>query len=283
MNVERASILENRGGVEAVIARAPDHVRAAINATRVRRGLSPVLSIRDYQRLDQERRIAEAAAIESEKKRTVGVWVNGPRGSLVPASSVSKTIGRRLATRTPSKGPLITRVLMITAYGDAAAQAVRGRHPETIAHNAFGTAADLNREKGWTLRSCHGGPLLATAGERLLAHDCNAGLVIEWIPDMSLPWNRDAVRAIEEGNSACSVGMVIRESRLAKLPHTVNMITRARLSHLALLGSDHVPAYAGARAKVFRSSWRDDQDELRKQIAATVDRARWFARQSRGY
>ena len=117
----------------------------------------------------------------------------------------------------------------------------------------------------------------------LRAHDCDAGLVIEWIPDMTLPWNCDAVRAIDEGQSACSVGMVIRESRLTKLPHTVNMITRARLTHLAILSGDHLPAYAGARAKVFRSSWRDDPDELQKQIASTVERARWFSRRAQGY
>lgn len=281
MSVEKASLVEDRSAVETVIARAPDHIRAAINRARIARGLTPVLSVRDYQRLDQERRIVDA--IQSEQIRGPGVWVNGPRGSLVPASSIGKSWSGSKTVRTQARGRRITRVLMVAAYGDASAWAVRGSIPETIAFNAFGSAAELNCEKGWTLRSGHGGPLLATAGERLRAHDSTAGLVVEWIPDMALAWNRAAVQAIEDGKTACSVGMKIAETRLARLPHPVSMITRARLEHVALLDDDYRPAYPGARAKVFRDVFENDRDELRKQIEATIERARWFARQSRGY
>ncbi|MFM8497378.1 MAG: hypothetical protein ACKOEM_17935, partial [Planctomycetia bacterium] len=280
---ETADGMQHRTQSEEVIARAPDHIRAAINGTRIRRGLAPVLSIRDYQRLDQERRLAEAAAVESEKRRGSGVWVNGPRGSLVPWTPKTKIATRAPVNPATSRGPLVDRVLLVAAYGDATARAVRSHLPETVAFNAFGSATDLNRDKRWSLRSGHGGPVLAYAGDRLRAHDSSAGLIVEWIPDMTLSWNRETVRAIEEGRTACSVGMVIGETRLTRLPHLVNMVTRARLTHVAILDGDHLPAYAGARAKVFRSSWRDDRDELRKQIESTIERARWFARQSRGY
>jgi len=279
MIIETASI-QTRSYGEEVIARAPDHVRAAINRKRVKSGMAPVLSVRDYERLDQERRAAEVAAVEAERRST-GVWIERS-GRLVPVKAGparGPTTSRSTAT-TKSRGPLVDRVLIVATYGDAPSANVRGGLPETIAHNAFGPAATLNAERGWILRAGHDGPCLATAGERLRAHDTPAGLVVEWLPDLSTPWAADAVRAIEAGHNATSVGMVVRSSRTSRLPKLTKMITDARLLHVALLGPGSSPAYPGARAKVFRSSWRDDADELRRQIDEVLERARWFDRQA---
>jgi len=277
MIIETASI-QTRSYGEEVIARAPDHVRAAINRKRVKSGMAPVLSIRDYERLDQERRAAEVAAVELERRRTAGVWIERG-GRLVPVTT-SKT-RKPAATRTSSKGPVVTRVLLVAAYGDATAADVRGRLPETIAADAFGRADELNRSRGWQLRDGHGGPMLATAGERLRAHDTSAGLVVEWIPNLAFPWDGEAVRAIENGSTAVSVGMKIAETRTVRLPRPTTMVTRAKLTHLAILRGDERPCYAGARAIVFRAVWRDDPDTLRRNLDAAIERARWFDRQAR--
>jgi hypothetical protein len=171
----------------------------------------------------------------------------------------------------------VTRVLMLPCYGEAPAHAVRGALPETIAHGAFGPAADLNRWGGWALLRGHEGPKLAIAGQRLRAHDSNAGLIVEWLPDLTLEWNREAIRAIEAGRNACSVGMQIATRRLSRLPDPVSMITEARLLDVALLLAGETPAYRGARAKVFRA-FRDDPAELRKNIADVIEHARWHSR-----
>jgi hypothetical protein len=275
---------DNRGHdrtIEAIVARAPAHVRRNINAKRTARGLAPILSRADYQRLD-ELRAAEAARLADLEQRGPGVWVSGPRGTLMPATS-SKPIVARPAARGTSRGPLVTRVLLMVAYGEASAADVRGKLPETILRGAFGSADELNREKGWTLRAGHHGDPLAVAGERLRAHDTPAGLVVEWIPDPRLPWDQDAVRAIEEGRNAVSVGMVIKETRVSRILTPTTLITRARLSHIALLVAGENPCYAGARSKVFRSAWRDDRDELRRHIDETINRARWYSRRAEGW
>jgi hypothetical protein len=267
MSIEYAAAVEDRAGVAAVILRAPPAIRETINRARVARGLTPISPAR-----------ADAIATAGEPRQGPSVWIANPDGSLSPARS-SRPAARKPATNaTSSKGPLVTRVLMTVAYGDATAADVRGRLPETIAFNAFGSSAVLNADNGWSLQGGHNGAVLATAGSSLRAHDTPSGLIVEWLPNMALPWNRDAVQAIEEGRNAISVGMKILETRLARLPRLLKMVTRAKLTHVALLQDGQRPCYAGARAKVFRSSWRNDPDELRKQIDETITRARWYVR-----
>lgn len=281
MTIEYAA--DQRGhdrGIEAIVSRAPAHIRRSINAKRNARGLAPILSRADYQRLEALR-AAEVSKLADLERRGPGVWISGPRGTLISATS-SKTIAARAAARGPSKGLLLTRVLLLVSYGDASAASVRGRLPETIAAGAFGSADELNREKGWALRAGHRGGTLAVAGQRLRAHQTPAGLVVEWLPDLRLPWDQDAVRAIEEGQNGVSVGMVIEETRVSRIPRPATMITRARLTHVALLGEGEEPCYAGARSKVFRSIWRDDPAELRRHLEEIVTRARWYSRRAEG-
>jgi hypothetical protein len=143
---------------------------------------------------------------------------------------------------------------------------------------AFGAAANLG--PGWTLRAGHDGPLLAVAGPRLRAHDTPIGIVVEWHANLALPWAADAVRAIEAGKTGVSVLMRDAERKLARLPRLTEVVTRARLLHVALLVNGERPAHPGARAKVYRMVRRDDADLLRQHLAAAVDNARWFARQA---
>ena len=70
--------------------------------------------------------------------------------------------------------------------------------------------------------------------------------------------------------------------RINAKTYWLGRVTYARLVHVAILGDDERPCYPGARAKVFRFAWCDDSDKLRRQIAETVKRCRWYARQARG-
>jgi hypothetical protein len=247
--------------VEMALRNAPPAIRLAVNRSRVAAGLSPVLSASRSLALLQAAGRARAAAELAEIGR--------------PSSTSRTTPPARPA---PSRGPLVTRVLMTLTEGDADAAAVGRQLPEAIDPSAFGAAASLG--PGWTLRAGHNGPLLAVAGPRLRAHDTPAGLVIEWLPDVALPWAADAVRAIESGKSGVSVLMRDAERKLARLPRLVEVVNRARLIHVALLTDGERPAHPGARAKVYRMVRRDDPDVLRRQLAAAVDNARWFVRRA---
>lgn len=286
MNVQHASAGESRSGVEGVIASAPDHIRRSINAKRAALGLSRVLSTRDAQQLAERTLAAKGDALEVEA-RGCGVWVNGPDGRLVPASTRSgstvwatpRSTPSRAATRSPAIGSTITRVLILPAYGDAPAAHVRGRLPETIAPTAFGPAADLNRYGGWSLQTGHYGQRLAEAPGRLRAIDTPHGLVVEWRADLRLPWDLDAVRAIEQ-RAGVSVGMSIVSTRAVRLPQLTTMVVEARLDHIAILGPDERPAYRAATAVVFRNATRDDPAELNRQIAKLVAEARFRIRRT---
>lgn len=274
MTIENASMIEGRGGVEAVIERAPAHVRSAINRARIARGLSPVFTAAEL-----EARYAGLATAKVAQPAGPGVWVSGPRGSLVPASASRST--RRPAQRKQARGPIVDRVLLVPTFGDEPAQTTGNPIAETVARGAFGSAAELNKYGGWELQDGHNGPILATAGERLRAHDTAEGLIIEWLPDSTIAAHRDIVAAIERGRSAVSVGMKIASAQLNKFGNLVRTITEARLTHIAILPTDYVPACPGARCKVFRSAWRDDPAELRKHIGELIARARWFDRQAK--
>jgi hypothetical protein len=261
----------------SAIARAPAHIRAAINRTRATRGLPVVLSTRDYQQLAEARVAAEATAQVAEARRS-GVRLNGPRGSLVPADS---RLTKRPAQRKQARWPIVDRVLIVPTFGDEPARQGGPPIAETVARGAFGSAAELNEFGDWTLQYGHHGPILATAGERLRAHDTAEGLVVEWLPDSTIAAHRDIVAGIERGRSGVSVGMKIASARINRFGNLVRTITQARLTHIAILPADHTPAYPGARSKVFRSAWRDDPAELRKHIDEVFARARWFDRQAK--
>lgn len=273
--IERAAYMgEHRGGVEAVIANAPAAVRRSINQARARRGLAPVFTAAEL-----EARYAGRATAKVAQPAGPGVWVSGPRGSLVPASASRST--KRPAQRKQARGPVVDRVLIVPTFGDEPARQGGPPIAETVARGAFGTAAELNELGGWTLQDGHHGPIIATAGERLRAHDTADGLIVEWLPDSTIAAHRDLVAAIERGRSGVSVGMKIASAQINKLGNLVRTITQARLTHVAILPTDYVPAYPGARCKVFRSAWRDDPAELRKHIGELIARARWFDRQAK--
>lgn len=273
--IERAAYMgHSGGGSEAVIARAPAHIRAHINRARAVRGLEPVFTAAEL-----EARLAGRAAHQAAGPVGPGVWVNGPRGPLVPAPASRLT--RRPATRKQARGPVVDRVLILPTFGDEPARPGGPPIAETVARGAFGTADELNTYGGWTLNDGHNGPILATAGERLRAHDTPEGLVVEWIPDNTVAAHRDLVAAIERGRNGVSVGMKIGSARIDRFGQLVRTITEARLTHIAILPTDHVPCYPGARCKVFRSAWRDDSAEMRKHIDELIERCRWFDRQAK--
>lgn len=281
MQIKQFADQREENGAAAAIARAPEHIRRSINAVRATRGLSPVLSVADAQAL-AERQLADQAAVQAREHRGTGVWLNGPGGTLVPASRSRSIPVRPAARSTPSAPTRGTRVLMLVAYGEAPAANVRGELPEAIAGGAFGSADELNKVIGsFDLRSGHRGPRLAVAGSRLRAIDSRHGLIVEWLPN-ERSWDREAVRAIESGRNAVSVGMKVRQSRTARLPYPTRFITDARLDHVALLlDGDERPAYAGACARVFRFAALDDEAELRRHIDALVASARFKSNRAR--
>jgi hypothetical protein len=272
--IERANMIEGRGGVEAVIERAPAHVRSAINRARIARGLSPVLTAAELE-------ARHIRPVTDKVAHTAGpsVWVNGPRGSLVPATPARAT--RSPTPQPKARGPVVDRVLIFPTFGDEPANTTGNPIAETVARNAFGTAGELNKYGGWTLQDGHHGPILATAGERLRAIDTPEGLVVEWLPDSTNADHRDIVAAIERGRSGVSVGMRVGSARINRFGNLVRTITQARLTHISIVPTNYTPAYPGARSKVFRSAWRDDPAELRKHIDELVARARWFDRQAK--
>jgi hypothetical protein len=282
MKLETASMVENRSEVEAVIARAPDHARAAINAVRVRRGLSPVLSIRDYQRLDQERRIAEAAAVEVERRRTVGTGVNDPRGSLVPAASQSN---RRPAARAAASPTVPWRIVIVPCFGDAKSTNV-GPNGEYIVPGAFGDARSLNATRGaWSIQWQHDGPTLAAAGSRLRAVDSEVGPVAVWDLDPQSPMAAEVVSAFARNGDklAASVGMTIHDIRPSPLTRGAKWIARADLDHVAILpNASKQPLYKGAVA-LLRRRQSTDSATLRKHIDAAIAEARFRDRRAKGW
>lgn len=261
--IEQASNHRDAKYAEQSLRNAPANIVAAVNRARKLAGL-PAIGM-------PEARIDDAAP-------AIGVYWDpasphrprSPAAARLPAPPVRA-----------SRGALVTRVLMMPAYMDAAALDVGRSLPESISAGAFGPAADLNRG-AWSLRDDHGGPAFDYAGPRLRAIDTPHGLVIEWQPNMRMVWAADAVRAIEEGRNAVSAGMWILERRISHLPHPVEMITRARLDHVALLIGGERGCYPGSRARVFRSAWSDDRAELEKHIEELIATCRWYARDGRG-
>lgn len=263
MTIEYASNDGGAGYAETALRNAPAHVVAAVNRARTRIGLPPI----------------PHAGAGGNVARACGVYwdpasPHRPRGSALAATPRAPAAARGTE--------LVTRVLVAPCYMDAAAQDVRRSLPEAIAPGAFGTAAGLNAAADWSLNDDHDGPVYDYAGSKLRAVDTAHGLVLEWLPNLRLPWARDAVHAIEEGRNAVSVSMLIDERRIAHVPHPVELVVRARLSHVALLTRGQRGAYSGGRAKVFRFARAGDQAELQKQVDELFATCRWHARQSGG-
>lgn len=269
------TVVERRGGVEygtedrgtayaeRSLRNAPAHIRRSVNVARRRRGL------------------AEIAAPRPEPTGSPGVWVvDRKTGRLVPASA-ARTIGttsRSPTRKTPTR--VVERVLILPcpSFTDAPGRNIGATLPETISPRAFGAAADLNREKSFTLQFGHHGPKLAYAGEALRAHDTAYGLVIEWILDGRMPMAREARQAIKAG-CGVSVALKVHESRTMRLPFPTTTVTRATLYHIAILDEDK-PAYPAACAMSFPGSRVGDTDELRRQIGKVVAEARFRWRRS---
>jgi len=263
------TVVERRGGVEYAsegrataavtrsLAHAPPHIRRRVNEIRRRSGLAEIASPRP-------------------EPTGPSVWVMRD-GRLVRASSVASLPSARTkpSPRVSTLPQLLTRVLILPAYGDAPAAHVGGRLPETISPTAFGRAADLT---DWDLRLGHHGARLVLPGQRLRAHDTPHGLVVEWLVDHRLPMAGDALRAIKAG-AGVSVAMKVAESRTMRLPSPTTVVTQARLLHVAIIPDDQ-PAYGAATALAFPSSRPGDAGELRKQIEKVVAEARFRQRRS---
>ena len=268
------TVVERRGGVEFAredratayaersLRHAPAHIVRRVNAHRRRAGLTEIATPRP-------------------EPTGPGVWVLDKRtGRLVPASA-ARTIGttsRSPARSTPAK--IVERVLLLPcpSFTDAPARNLGAMLPETISPRAFGAAADLNREKSFTLQLGHHGPKLAYAGEALRAHDTAYGLVIEWILDPCMPMAREARQAIKAG-CGVSVALKVHESRTVRLPWPTTSVTRATLYHIALLDEDR-PAYPAACAMSFPGSRVGDTSEINRQIEKLIAESRFRWRRS---
>jgi hypothetical protein len=261
--------IERRGGMEfasedratAAVARsaahAPPNIIRAINRNRRAAGLAEI-------------RVARP------EPTGPGVWVRDrTTGRIVPVGS--STPPARPTTPRASPPAIRTRVLILPApsFTDAPARNLGTMLPESIAPTAFGRAEELNRDRGFDLRLGHAGPKLAYPGTALRAIDTPHGTVFEWIVDPRMPLAGEALRAIKAG-CGVSVGLKIGETRTLRLPYPVNVVTRARLEHVALLDQER-PAYPAATAMAFPYSTVGDADELRQQIDKVVAEAqfRW--------
>ncbi len=269
---ETASFERSADHSAGVIARAPDHIRAAINRNRAARGLPVVLSTREYQQLAEARVAAEATAQVAEARRS-GVWVD-QGGRLMAAGSPTKPARTTSRSTSPARVLLPYRVVVVPCYGDAG-----HGYREHVAPTAFGDAAALNASPSWSLRYGHRGPTLQLAGQRLRAVDSIAGPVLVWEPDPRAPMTPDVVEAFERsinGTMPVSVGMTIKRARPSRIVRGATMIAEARLGHVAILfDADDRPVYGSAVAMFRRSQWKDDKADLDAHIAAAIGEARF--------
>jgi hypothetical protein len=259
---EQASIHDRgRLTIEASLRNAPPQIVAKVNRARRQVGLPEI----DLPAGRDDRGGGSGPGV---------VW--DPRSPHRPRGG-----GLVVGSRLPAPPALATRVLLMPVLMDASARNVGRSLPEAIAPGAFGAAADLNRGGRWCLRSDHTGPVFDYAGPRLRAIDTAHGLAVEWLPDLRLPWARDAVGAIEAGRNACSVSMVIHERRIAHLPHPVELIARATIEHIALLlEPGDRGCYPGARSVVFRNCRPDDPGQLSEQLRALYSTCARHAREA---
>jgi hypothetical protein len=240
-------------------ARAPAHIRAKINRARSLRGLPP---------------LGPAAAPAAPARGPV-VWIDpdSPLAKRLGGSPILPTAPRR------DVGQLADRVLVVAAHGRARPYEIGSSLPEQIARDAFGPADELGM--GWLLKDGHPaapGSILAMGGkgDSLRAHDTEIGLVIEWWPDARKPHHRDIIRRINRGETGASVAFRYnpRDVRTMRLPGPVDVVTRARLDHVAIGLRSDGGAYRGAVARVFRAR-RGHAGDLARDLKEIIAEARF--------
>jgi phage head maturation protease len=257
--VEHAAEDRATAAVTRSLRYAPPHIRRSVNRARRRSGLA-------------ELHFASATP-------DVGVWVRDrATGTIRPATTTTSRSPARPATprATPRPVPaVVERVLIVPcpSFADAPARNVRSAFDETIAPDAFGPAAELNRDDRWDLRLGHHGPRLALPGPALRAHDTSHGLVVEWHLDSRMPMAPEAREAIRRG--AVSVAFKAIGTRTIRLPEPTTLVTRATLLHVALLPDNQQPAHPAAVAMLFPGSRLGDARQFREQLAAVVAEAKF--------
>ncbi|GDX95886.1 hypothetical protein LBMAG47_15500 [Planctomycetia bacterium] len=245
MIIEHA--MPGRTGTEERLAALPPRTLAAINRNRRRQGL---------------REIATGAApvAAAPPPARPGVWID-PRSRIAPKGTPPR--GGLWPFEAPPR--TCTRAILIVAGGEAPAWTTGLMRPERLVRGCFGSVDELNRSSGWLLRIGHGhreGPLLQLAGPRLRAIETDAGLAVEWLPDLARPDHVEALRLIEAGHG-CSAKFLPTKRIDA---NGASLVAKGMLIHVALVPR---AAYRGAVARLFRDRPGTD-DERNRQIAATV-------------
>jgi hypothetical protein len=244
--------------IDAAVSHAPAWVRRAINARRVELGLEPVLAAAELQAVYQAADQALAAARARATRDAAGV---------IRAAGQAAASSGASPRATPTAAATITRVLLAVGYGLARCKADGLVCGEWMARGAFGTPAELNSGRCWSLVDGHRGPMIATVGSRLRAiRSRHVPLMIEWIPQLTLPEHIEIVARIEAGHTGVSAESIKWSCRTTRLPEPTRVVDRAGLIHVALLTRPEEPAFPGARALVFRDR-PDTADELRRQVA----------------
>jgi hypothetical protein len=265
-HIERAAIREAFGAIDHPAANAPPAILRRINQRRAELRLPAILPAIHREafnaRIDEFLRDASPAATAPKRGP---VWVDLTK---TPARSTRPTTTYR------------TTVLLTVGHGLARGHSGPGTVGKRIARDAYGTADQLNADRGWILtKDGHGGPYVAMAGPALRAVPSKlVPLLVQWVPDMNRADHRDLVNRIEAGERGVSANYVVEGRRLMKLPEPTEVVTRARLVHVALLPAGDDPAFPGARATVFRNR-PDTADELARQVAEVEEAARWHAAQ----
>lgn len=261
---------------DVALRRAPSWFRRGVNEARLRAGLDPILSVKQNQQLAAVRVVMEAAA-------RAATAADIRRGSGGPASASRTTTlttrpsaPRRPALRASSRGPLVTRVIIVPAGGVARAAAIGRAYDEHISPGAFGSAKALNERGHFSLLYGHEGGTLAAAGRGLRAIDGpHGGLLLEWIPQYDPLFTLPAMRAIMAAGKILpvSVGMMVRERRRSIIERGAELVTAATLLDVSLLGEPihGKPAYPGAVAVLRMDRFRDDPADLRAHVDEAVD------------
>lgn len=267
---------------------APAHIRAAVNRRRSASGLDPILGHDEL--LELERRVDRVRLEALAIARGPGVWIDpqsrlAPKG-MTPAGNGLYPAGGTAASKSPAAIPRSTdyrtTVLLVVGHGLARGHGSPGTIGKRIDRNAYGTAASLNSEAGWTLKDGHGGFMLSMAGPALRAVESDlVPLLVQWVPDLARADHREMVRRIEKGERAVSANYIVEERRTMRLPEPTDVVLRARLLHVALLPAEDDPAFPAAFATVFRER-PDTPAELRRQVAEVEKAARWRSTQAEG-
>lgn len=258
--IEHASLREH--GALHPAARAPLHIRQAINRARRQAGLPPILGLEDRIAVADPRRDPDNGPC---------VWVDpaGRLGRLAGALSRGGRIQEPVAYR--------TSVLLVAGFGLARGHGSPGTVGKRIDRRAFGTADALNASPGWMLKDGHDGAMLSMAGPALRAVASDVlPLVVRWYPDMARADHVALVRRIEAGERAVSARYLTEDRRTMSLPQATDVILRAKLLHVAVLPAGEEAAFPSAFATVHRLR-PDTAEELRRQIAAAEKAAAWRA------